>query len=268
MTASDDPDENLATVLAAIKDSRGADLLLTPEVSNCVSTSRDHQNSVLHLEVDDPFLIGVSKAAAEHAQPILLGSVALKTGDPEGRFANRSILIDAEGHVTARYDKAHMFDVNVSEEESYLESDGFRPGTRMVTASLGDTMLGLSICYDVRFPHLYRRLAQAGAQILTVPAAFSYVTGQAHWEVLLRARAIETGSYVVAPAQTGQHAAKVGKKRKTHGHSLVVSPWGEVLLDAGTDPGVFSVDIDLEAVTEARVKIPSLTHERLLKGPL
>jgi predicted amidohydrolase len=160
-----------------------------------------------------------------------------------------------------------MFDVQVTETETFRESAGYRPGDRAVTAETPWGIFGLSVCYDVRFPHLYRRLAQAGASVLTVPAAFSPVTGAAHWEVLLRARAIETGCFVLAPAQTGSHRLSEGKPRSTHGHSMVVAPWGEVLLDAGTEPGVYLAEIDTTKVADARRRVPSLDHDRAFEGP-
>ncbi|MCP4818550.1 MAG: carbon-nitrogen hydrolase family protein, partial [Shimia sp.] len=196
-----------------------------------------------------------------------LGSLAIKTTDQDGRFANRSFVIDATGDVVARYDKIHMFDVDVSPEETYRESDGYRPGTQANTVQTPVGNLGLAICYDVRFPHLHRALAKAGAQVLTNPAAFSYVTGAAHWEVLLRARAIETGCFVVAVAQTGQHPTSTGKSRRTFGHSLVVAPWGEVLADAGTECGITYVDLDLSMVDKARRQVPALGHDRDFDGP-
>ena len=265
MTSSDDPSENTKTVLEAMDEASGVDLLVTPEVTNCVSMLRAHQHEVLRREVEDPCLHAVRDKAAALGLPVLLGSIAVKTDEP--RFANRSVLVGPDGGIVARYDKAHMFDVTVSETETYRESDGYRPGTESVLAKVGDATLGLTICYDVRFAYLYRALAQAGAQILTVPSAFSPVTGAAHWEVLLRARAIETGCYVLAPAQTGDHAARVGKRRSTFGHSLVVAPWGEVILDAGIAPGLHFVDLDLGAVDEARRRVPSLTHDAVLEGP-
>jgi predicted amidohydrolase len=167
----------------------------------------------------------------------------------------------------ARYDKIHMFDVDVSKEETYRESAGYRPGERAVVAQTPFGALGLSICYDVRFAYLYRALAKAGAEILTVPAAFSPVTGAAHWETLLRARAIETGCYVLAAAQTGTHAASTGKQRKTYGHSLAISPWGEVLADGGIEVGTVFVDLDLAEVAKARGKIAALRHDRDFEGP-
>ena len=160
-----------------------------------------------------------------------------------------------------------MFDVNVSETEVYRESAAYRPGARAVVADMPFARIGMAVCYDLRFPHLFRRLAQGGAQILTVPAAFNHLTGEAHWEVLLRARAIETGCFVLAPAQTGFHPEEHGKGRRTHGHSLAVNPWGEVMVDAGTDPGVTFVDLDLSEVDKARGRVPSLTHDRPFDGP-
>ncbi|MEI4232649.1 carbon-nitrogen hydrolase family protein [Roseovarius sp. D22-M7] len=269
LTSSDRPDDNAEMVRDLIDRaaSDGAELILTPEVTNCVSTSRTHQKSVLHLEEDDPTLRDLAAAAARHRVWLLIGSLALLTRDEDGRFANRSFLIGPDGQIRARYDKIHMFDVDVSPEETFRESDGFRPGDRAVLAETPWGKLGLTVCYDVRFPALYRRLAQAGADILTVPAAFSPVTGAAHWETLLRARAIETGCFVLAPAQTGTHAASRGKARSTHGHSLAVAPWGEVLVDGGTDPGIVTVDLDIAEVARARGRVPALRHDRRFDGP-
>ena len=188
-------------------------------------------------------------------------------GGGGGEWVNRAFVIAPDGTIAARYDKMHMFDVQVSETETYRESSGYAPGGRAVLARTPLANIGLSICYDVRFAYLYRALAQAGAQVLTVPAAFSPGTGPMHWQPLLQARAIETGCYVLAPAQSGQHAAKAGRARKTYGHTMVISPWGEVLLDAGTEPGVFCVDLDMGAVDEARRKVPALTHDRRFEGP-
>jgi predicted amidohydrolase len=268
-TSSDDPRENLARISARIREaaSDGATFILTPEVSNCVSMSRSHQEQVLQLEPDDLSLSGYRALAGELGVWLLIGSLALKTGDVDGRFANRSFLIDPSGEIVARYDKIHMFDVDVNKDETYRESDGYRPGAKAVVAPTPFGDLGLSICYDLRFAYLYRALAQAGAEILTVPAAFSPVTGKAHWESLLRARAIETGCYVLAPAQTGQHSAGRGKERQTYGHSLVISPWGEVLADGGTEERTVLVEIDRSEVAQARRKIAALCHDREFEGP-
>jgi predicted amidohydrolase len=269
MTSTDIPAENLETVKAMMAEAvrGGAGFVLTPEVTNCLSGSRTHQNGVLCHEEDDPTLAALREEAAKHGIWLLLGSLGIKTHDDDGRFANRQFLISPQGEITARYDKIHMFDVEVTPEETYRESDGYRPGTKAVVAETPFARIGMTICYDVRFPHLHRALAKGGAQILTVPAAFSYVTGEAHWHSLLRARAIETGCFVLAPAQTGKHPASRGPSRKTYGHSLAVAPWGEVLADAGQEPGVTYVDLDLEKVAEARKRVPSLTHDREFDGP-
>ncbi len=269
LTSSDDPGDNLAVVRAWMEGAAadGAEIVLTPEVTNCVSTSRTRQRAVLNHESDDPTLAALRAEAERLGLWLLIGSLALRTDDPDGRFANRSFLIGDDGAIRARYDKIHMFDVDVSPEETYRESDGFRPGTRAVLSDTPWGKVGLSICYDVRFPHLYRRLAQAGAEILTVPAAFSHVTGAAHWQSLLRARAIETGCFVLAPAQTGSHTASRGQARRTHGHSLVIGPWGEVIADGGTEAGIIMVDLDLSEVAQARRRVPSLRHDRDFDGP-
>lgn len=267
--SSDDPRDNLARISAQIRGAvdEGAGFILTPEVSNCVSSSHAHQHSVLQYEADDLSLAGYRVLATELKVCLSIGSLAVKTDDADGRFANRSFLIDPRGDVSARYDKIHMFDVDVSKEETYRESAGYSPGERAVVAQTPFGTLGLSICYDVRFAYLYRALAKAGAEILTVPAAFSPVTGAAHWEPLLRARAIETGCYVLAAAQTGTHEASTGKQRKTYGHSLAISPWGEVLADGGTETGTVFVDLDLAEVSKARRKIAALRHDRAFEGP-
>ena len=269
LTASDDPAENLVMVRAMLREAaaQGAGFVATPEVTNCVSTNRTHQASVLEPEAGNSFLAAMRKEVEALGVWLLLGSLAVKTDDPQGRFANRSFLIDPKGHVTARYDKIHMFDVEIDSTETYRESSGYRPGHQAVIAQTPFATLGLSICYDMRFPQLYQALARAGAQVLTVPAAFSPVTGAAHWHSLLRARAIETGCYVIAPAQTGTHSASTGKPRQTYGHSLAVSPWGEVLLDAGTEPGIHTFDLSLENVENARRRVPALRNAQEFNPP-
>ena len=269
LNASDDPGANLPVTSDMIRQAvgQGATFVLTPEVTNCVSASRTRQAEVLQTEDDDQTLAGLRALAAELKIWLLIGSLALKTNDPDGRFANRSFLIDPDGEIKSRYDKIHMFDVQVSETETYHESSGFRPGSKSVLADTPMGKIGLTVCYDLRFPHLFRGLAKAGANILTVPAAFSPGTGPMHWEPLLRARAIENGAYVLAPAQTGQHQASRGRVRTTWGHSIAVSPWGEVLADAGTEAGVTMVDLELADVDAARRKIPSLDHDRPIEGP-
>ena len=269
LSVSDDPAENLPHTRAMLEGAAGAGagFVLTPEVTNCLSSDRAQQRAVLRHEEEDPTLAALREDAARLKLWLLIGSLALKTDDEDGRFANRSFLIGPDGGIVARYDKINMFDVDVSETEKYRESAGYRPGTRAVIAPTPFGTLGLSICYDVRFPQLYRRLSQAGAQILTVPAAFNDTTGKAHWQSLLRARAIENGAYVLAPAQTGTHAAHEGRARRTWGHSMVVAPWGEVVADGGTEPGITYAEIDLAAVERARRRIPSLMHDRPFEGP-
>lgn len=269
LNCSDDPAANLAVTTRLVSDAAdaGADFVLTPEVTNCVSSSRERQKEVLHPEATDPTLRALRMLAGESGIWLLIGSLALETDDADGRFANRSFLISPDGQIVARYDKIHMFDVEVSETETYRESAGYRPGTQSVMARTPIGQIGMTICYDIRFPHLYRDLAAHGAEILTVPSAFSTVTGAAHWETLLRARAIETGCYVLAPAQTGLHAAVSGKPRETHGHSLAVGPWGDILADGGTEPGVLYVELDLSEVTKARQRIPSLYAATEFDGP-
>jgi len=269
MTSSDDPEANLAVMLGQMREAvaNGAEFILTPEVCNCVSSSRSHQNAVLRLEHEDATLAALQDDARDLGVWLLIGSLALKTQDPDGRFANRSFMINPGGDIVARYDKIHMFDVQVTPEETYRESDGYRPGDKAVLAETPFGVVGMTICYDVRFPYLHRQLAKAGATILTVPAAFSHVTGAAHWETLLRARAIETGCFVLAPAQTGTHPATRGQGRRTYGHSLVISPWGEILSDAGEETGISYVDLDPNAVAQARRKVPSLTHDREFDSP-
>lgn len=270
LNVSDDPAANLPEALALVQAAAagGAEFVLTPECTNLLSSNREHQRSVIRSEADDPTLDALRQQAAASGIWLLIGSLGLATGDADGRFANRSFLIAPDGSIAARYDKIHMFDVNVSETEVYRESAAYRPGARAVLAQTPFAAVGMTVCYDLRFPHLFRRLAKAGAQILTVPAAFNDTTGRAHWEVLLRARAIETGCFVLAPAQTGQHAETAGPgKRRTHGHSLAVAPWGEVLADAGTEPGVTFVDLDLSEVARARGRVPSIAHDRDFDGP-
>lgn len=269
LTSGDNPAANLAMTrdLIAQAVAQGAGFVLTPEVTNCVSQDRAHQSAVLQTENDDITLAGLRETARNHGIWLSIGSLAIKTGDPDGRFANRSFLIDPTGAVVARYDKIHMFDVDVSPTETFRESAGYRPGARAVVAPTPFAKIGLSICYDLRFAYLYRALAQAGATVLLIPAAFSPVTGAAHWEPLLRARAIETGCYVLASAQTGQHHVSTGKPRETYGHTMAISPWGEVIVNMGTAAGFAFVDLDPTQVAKSRQRIAALTHDRRFEGP-
>ncbi|GLQ35562.1 amidohydrolase [Amylibacter marinus] len=269
LCSSDDPAANLpvtsALIQQAIED--GADFITTPEVTNIVSTSRKHQRDVLcHME-NDPTLAALRAQAAQNGVWILIGSLALKTDDADGRFANRSILVDPQGAIRAQYDKIHMFDVAVSAQETYAESSGYRPGDQPVVADMGAYHLGMTICYDLRFSALYRDLAQAGATVISVPAAMSPITGPAHIETLLRARAIETGCYVISPAQAGHHAIAHGRARETWGHSMAIDPWGQVIDRLQDEIGFFCFDLDPCAVEQARSKIPVLKNERSYKQP-
>lgn len=268
LTSGDDPAANLGPTEALVRAAAagGADWVLTPEVTNIVSSSRALQQRVVVEEGADPTLARLRSVAAETGVWLLIGSLALRLPG-EDRFANRSFLIDPTGAIVARYDKIHMFDVALGGAETYRESEAFRPGARAVVADTPWGRVGLTICYDIRFPALHRALAQAGAGILTVPAAFTVPTGRAHWEVLLRARAIETGAYVLAPAQSGDHAITEGRPRATWGHSLVVAPWGEVIAEAPDGPGVTYADLDLSQVAQARTRIPSLMHDRAFTAP-
>lgn len=268
MCSSDDPGENLAAASGFIGEAAraGARFVLTPEVTNCVSASRRRQQDILKTEDEDRTLAMLRGEAALRKVWLLIGSLALK-GEEDERFVNRSFLISPSGEIIARYDKMHMFDVQLSDVETYRESDGYRPGDKAVIANVDDVPVGLTICYDVRFPYLYRDLAKAGARILTVPSAFSPDTGPLHWETLLKARAIETASFVLAPAQSGVHKTSRGRQRTTWGHSLAIDPWGRVLADAGEAPGVTVVDINLSQVEDVRRRLPSLSHDRSYTGP-
>ncbi len=270
LNSSDDPEANLGETERLIRQAaaEGAELVLTPEVTNIVSASRTVQNQRLALEQDDATLARLREVTAELGIWLSLGSLALMSGDPDGRFVNRQFLIGPDGGIRARYDKIHMFDVELGGEESYRESKGYRPGEQAIAADTPWGKIGLTICYDMRFPALYGCLAEAGAAILTVPSAFTVPTGRAHWEVLLRARAIETGCFVLAAAQWGSHGASRGRARVTYGHSIAIDPWGRVLADAGEGVGVTHVTLDLDAVAKTRAKIPSLANARKFDSPL
>ena len=268
LCASDDPAANLALTLSLVQQAAeaGAQFIATPEVSNCVSSSRRRQNEVLALQEDDQTLAAMCAAAARFGVWISVGSLALKLPDDD-RFTNRSFMIDPSGRIVSQYDKIHMFDVKLSETEQYRESDGYRAGDHAVIADTAFGKIGMTICYDIRFPHLYRRLAKSGASILLIPAAFAQPTGRAHWEVLLRARAIETGCFVIAAAQTGEHQTIQGRPRKTYGHSMIVSPWGEIMADAGEDQGIIYADLDLSLVESTRARVPSILSNQSFSEP-
>lgn len=258
MRSGVDVAENLRMAEALIREAhaRGASFVATPEVTVLFEAESDRLFAKVHTEEDDPSLRQLRQLASELGLWLLIGSMAIKVGDRQ--CANRSFLIGPTGQVAATYDKIHMFDVDLPNGETYRETRNFRRGERAVLAALPWGRLGMSVCYDLRFPQLYRALAQAGALVLSVPAAFTHTTGTAHWHVLLRARAIETGCYVIAPAQGGHHA----NGRHTFGHSLIVAPWGEVLAEAGEDPCVIVADIDPEQVAAARGRVPALKHDK------
>lgn len=259
MNAGIDPAANGRALVAAIHEAAagGADMLFTPEMSGCLDRNRERSAAAIVAEADDPVLAAVRTAAREAELWVQLGSLALL--DPSsGKRRNRSFLIDAQGEVRARYDKIHLFDVDLPGGESWRESSAYVSGDRAVLASTPWGKMGLTICYDLRFPDLYRLLSDAGAEILSVPAAFTVPSGQAHWHVLLRARAIESSAFVIAAAQAGLHE----DGRRTYGHSLVVDPWGTVLLDAGEEPGLHWVDLPLDHIAETRGRIPSLAHRK------
>ena len=259
ITSTNQPMENLALVLSLMVQSAGQDILFLPEATNCVSLDLTHQAQVLEYFDENFFIKAICEKAGELDLWVALGSISVKTHDADGRYANRSVLINNSGMIVAHYDKIHMFDVTLSTIERYHESKSYRPGNTAVLAQTNWGGMGLSVCYDLRFPGLYRVLAKAGARILIVPSAFALPTGEAHWHVLLRARAIETGCFVIASAQTGEHP---GSGRKTYGHSLIVDPWGGVILDAGQLPGLHFAKLDLGAVDKARERMASLDHDR------
>jgi predicted amidohydrolase len=240
----------------------GAQLIVTPEGTNLLQRDRARLLDVIVCLEDDPAVRGLRSVAAELSVWLLIGSAMVRRGD--GKAANRSILVAPDGAVAATYDKLHMFDVDLPTGERHRESSTYEPGERAVTAKAAGAVLGLTICYDLRFPALHRALARAEAQVLTVPSAFTRPTGAAHWEVLLRARAIETGSFVLAPAQGGTHE----DGRATWGRTLAISPWGEVIAGVDHDaPCVVIADLDLGDVDKARAAIPALENARAFVGP-
>jgi deaminated glutathione amidase len=269
-TAGPDPEPNLRTVADLVRQARdaGAEFIMTAEASNLIESGRRRGDKAMK-EADDPLLAGMRDLARELGAWLLLGSLVIdpageKAAEPgEERLTNRSFLIDSAGAIAARYDKIHMFDIDLANGESYRESNAYRPGAQTVVAETPWGGLGMSVCYDVRFPHLYRALAQAGADFLAVPSVFTVPTGRAHWHVLLRARAIENGCFLFAPAQWGEHAGG----RKSYGHSLIVDPWGEVLADGGEQTGFITATIDPARIAEARRSVPSLMHDRTFAPP-
>jgi predicted amidohydrolase len=257
-----DPAANAERLVAAAGEAAagGAAMLFTPEMSGLLDRDSRRAATRVRIEEEDPVLAACREAARANGIWIHLGSLAVLT--EQGQLANRSFVIDAEGQIRARYDKMHMFDVDLPSGESWRESAVYRPGSEAVVVQ-GTPVgtLGLTLCYDLRFPALFAQLAEAGADVIAVPAAFTVPTGRAHWEVLLRARAIEAGLFVVAAAQSGHHE----DGRNTYGHSLVVDPWGEVVLDMGESTGVATAEIDLARIVDVRSRVPALTHRRAVE---
>jgi predicted amidohydrolase len=253
-----DPRANLTAALTLIEQAKsaGADYVLTPEMTNILALKREHLFATIVTEEQDPTLAALREVARKSSTFIHIGSLAIKA-TPD-KAVNRSFLIDRRGEIAACYDKIHMFDVDLTGGESYRESNNFRAGDLAVIGDLPWGRLGLTVCYDLRFPALYRALAEAGASFLAIPAAFTKQTGEAHWHVLQRARAIENGCFVFAAAQGGRHE----NGRDTFGHSLVVDPWGRILAEGGIEPGVVMAEIDPAEVAAARAKVPSLRHGR------
>jgi len=260
LTSGADPEENLKVSSALIEEAiaAGADFVSTPEVTNMMEPYKAAARDKASLEEDDLTLEAFRSLALKHQKWIHAGSLVIKKPDDD-RLANRSFLIAPDGSITAKYDKIHMFDVALENGEQHKESSAYAPGEVAVTTSTPWGTLGLAICYDVRFAHLFQDLAiKGGAEFFTVPAAFTYMTGTAHWHTLLRARAIENGAFVIAAAQCGHHS----EKRRTYGHSVIIDPWGEILADGGETPGFVTAEIDMSAVRKRRQQVPNLKNLR------
>lgn len=258
MRSGRDMARNLADATGLIREAAGrsATYVQTPEVSNLFEPDKERNKAICQTEATDLSVRAYSDLAKDLNIHLHAGSFALR--GETGKLVNRSLLFGPDGKIVARYDKIHLFDIDLASGESYRESATFDPGQFAVTATLPFAKFGLAICYDVRFPLLFNALAKAGVNILTIPAAFTVPTGEAHWHVLQRARAIETGCFVIAPAQGGNHE----NNRHTFGHSLIIDPWGQILAEGGTDPGIIWADIDPARVTEARTRVPALRHDR------
>jgi len=262
LRSSDDVAENIRDTARLVREaaSQGARFVATPENTTLMASDGSAKLARSYDEAHDPALPMFSDLAKELNIWLLIGSLAIKISD--SKTANRSFLFAPDGRIAARYSKLHLFDVTLASGESYRESDTVEGGGEAVLAETTMGKIGLTVCYDLRFPLLFRQLAQKGAFLFTVPSAFTVPTGQAHWHVLLRARAIENGAYVIAPAQGGLHA----NGRKTYGHSLIVSPWGDILAEAESDPGVIVAEIDPALSVQARARVPSLMHDRVYTG--
>jgi predicted amidohydrolase len=251
--------DNLDSAWDIVRKARdaGADLIALPEAANVMASDKVTLNLKTEPEENNHALLAFQDMAHKTGAWVLVGSLLIDMPDTD-KMSNRSYLLDDKGAICARYDKIHMFDVELGGAENHKESDCYNAGDKLVLAKTPWGQLGMTICYDLRFAYLYRALGHAGAQMLSIPSAFTQVSGRAHWHVLQRARAIETGCYVIAPAQCGDHPGN----RKTYGHSLIVDPWGEVIADGGEGIGFIIADIDLTKVDEARSKIPSIRHDR------
>jgi predicted amidohydrolase len=262
-TATPDLGADIAMLSAMIREAaaRGASFIATPEYCAGLETREGKMFPVAFTEASHPALPAFQSLARELGVFLLIGSIGIRA--PDGRIFNRSFMLDPQGNVSAHYDKIHLFDINLGEGKSYQESATIAAGNTGVIAPCTEGLVGLSICYDIRFPHLYRAYAKAGAEMLAAPAAFTRVTGEAHWHVLQRARAIENGAYVISPGQCGTLAGGA----ECYGHSLIVDPWGRVLADGGESPGIVMAEIDVRAVAETRRRIPSLSHDRPYSPP-
>ncbi|WP_370385495.1 carbon-nitrogen hydrolase family protein [Novosphingobium sp. EMRT-2] len=269
MTTGIDPAANAAAIVDAVGRAAhgGAAILFTPEMAGLLD--RDRQRATPHIVAEEanPVLAAVRAAAAQHGIWVAIGSLAVQRGDEalngdassgEGRWANRSFLIDSSGAIVARYDKIHMFDVDLATGESWRESAAYRPGDSVVTAETPVGRLGLAICYDVRFPALFEQLGRRQCDVIAIPAAFTVPTGKAHWHLMQRARAVEASAFVIAAAQAGRHE----DGRGTYGHSLVIDPWGEVLLDMGEEPGLGFATLEPARIAEVRAQLPSLINKQ------
>jgi deaminated glutathione amidase len=265
LSSAREVEPNIAAAADFVRRARdaGAQLIMTPEVSDMMEPKRALRLQKVRNEANHPMLAAFRELACETGAWLLLGSAVVRREEGDDRLANRSFLIAPDGTVAQRYDKIHMFDVELAGGESYRESNAFRPGEAAALATLPWGVLGMTVCYDLRFPQLYRALAQAGADFLSIPSAFTVPTGRAHWHVLMRARAIENGCFVFAPAQWGEHA----EGRKTYGHSLIVAPWGEILAEAEDGVGFITAAIDPAKIAEARRAVPSLAHDRPFGAP-
>jgi deaminated glutathione amidase len=258
MRSGREPEANRDAAVAGVREAaaRGAVFIQTPEMTSLVERSRERLFAHVTTEDRDPTLAALREAAREARAVVQIGSIAVRAGD---KVANRAYLIGDDGEILAAYDKLHLFDVDLPSGERWRESATYTGGACAIVADTPLATVGLTICYDIRFPSLYRALAEAGAEVLTAPACFTRQTGEAHWHVLQRARAIETGAFVISAAQGGRHE----DGRETYGHSLIVDPWGRVLADAGgSEPGVITAEIDLALVADARQRIPALQHGR------